>query len=75
MNGMVIIRYVFITVLSLALTATSVFAAIPSGTAAYSVHHFGAMGDGHSKDTAAVQQTLDACSAGGGGTVYFAPMH
>jgi polygalacturonase len=30
---------------------------------------FGALGDGKHKDTAAIQQAIDACSAAGGGTV------
>lgn len=31
----------------------------------------GATGDGQTKDTPAVQAAIDACAAGGGGTVYF----
>jgi polygalacturonase len=33
------------------------------------VREFGATGDGHSKDTAAVQKALDTCVSAGGGTV------
>ena len=36
----------------------------------YSVYSYGAVGDGKTNDTAAVQSTLDAAGAGGGGTVW-----
>ena len=39
----------------------------------YDARHFGARGDGHSKDTAALQAALDACTAGGGGVVVVPP--
>lgn len=34
---------------------------------------FGAVGDGRTLDTAAIQRAIDGCSAAGGGTVRFAP--
>ena len=41
----------------------------PAPVAAFNVRDFGATGDGRTKDTAALQKALDACTAAGGGTV------
>lgn len=35
------------------------------------VRHMGAAGDGHTKDTAAIQHAIDTCASGSGGTVRF----
>ena len=40
---------------------------------AFNVRDFGAVGDGTALDAPAVQKTIDACAAGGGGTVQFGP--
>lgn len=42
---------------------------IDSSTKSWNVRDFGATGDGHTKDTAAVQKALDGCVSAGGGTV------
>lgn len=59
--------------LLLAITIVSIcaIAHAESPAAPFSVRGFGAVGDGTSLDTAAVQKTIDACAAAGGGTVYF----
>jgi hypothetical protein len=40
---------------------------------AYNVKKFGALGDNSTDDTTAIQVTVDACGAAGGGVVYFPP--
>lgn len=47
----------------------SVTSAAPTGV--YDVKTFGAKGDGKALDTAAINKTIDAAAAVGGGTVYF----
>jgi len=48
-------------------------AAADTPAAPFNVRQFGATGDGNTKDTAALQKTLDACTAAGGGTVVVPP--
>ncbi len=58
------------TVLTLVIALSS-FGVHATATGPVSVRDHGAVGDGAAKDTAAVQRTIDACAANGGGTVLF----
>ncbi|MDD2711259.1 MAG: glycosyl hydrolase family 28 protein [Verrucomicrobiae bacterium] len=42
-------------------------------SSSYNIKDHGGKGDGKTKDTAFIQQTIDACARAGGGTVYFPP--
>jgi hypothetical protein len=44
-----------------------------SRRAFFNIRDFGAVGDGVQKDSPAIQQTIDACAAAGGGVVYCPP--
>src|SRR5262245_28452772 len=48
-------------------------AAPPSGAGVFEVTRFGAVGDGRTMATAAIQRAIDACHAAGGGTVSVPP--
>lgn len=42
----------------------------PAESSVLNVRNFGAIGDGETKDTAAIQKAIDACAQAGGGTVF-----
>ncbi len=44
---------------------------LPAGTINYNIRDFGAVGDGLTVDSDAVNRAIDAAAANGGGTVYF----
>jgi hypothetical protein len=67
------VETVFVLILGIVLPAVPLAVAkdaTPNGH--FNVRSFGAMGDGTTKDTAAVQRAIDS-AAKSGGTVYFAP--
>jgi polygalacturonase len=51
--------------------ASALHAATPA--AIFNVRDYGAVGDGHHPDTAAINQAVAACAQAGGGTVYIPP--
>jgi polygalacturonase len=56
---------------SAASRASFSFTANAARSGVYDVKTFGAKGDGKALDTAAINKTIDAAAAAGGGTVYF----
>jgi hypothetical protein len=59
--------------LGVLLVACGLGADVPVAGSAFKVRDFGAVGDGTTLDTAAVQKAIDACTSGGGGTVHLGP--
>jgi polygalacturonase len=47
--------------------------ALPLGAATFNIRDFGAIGDGHTLDTAAIQKAVNTAAAAGGGTVLVPP--
>jgi polygalacturonase len=58
---------------SLAILLGVVLPAINAGSAVIDVRQCGALGDGKTLDTAAIQKAIDQCGAAGGGIVHFPP--
>ena len=64
----------FLPILFVLLILSAVHASDPATRQGYfNVQEFGAIADGTSKDTKAIQKTIDTCVQNGGGTVYFPP--
>jgi len=54
-------------------TSNASFSKALASQATFSVKDFGALGDGKTKDTTAIQKAIDAADNAGGGTVYLPP--
>jgi hypothetical protein len=65
------IRLLVAVMACLSVAAGGAKSANPAGTRVFNVLDFGAANDGSSRATAAVRRAIQACSAAGGGTVYF----
>jgi polygalacturonase len=59
--------------ISLHATMLSLLIALPSLAATFNVRDYGATGNGSTKETAAIEKAIEACTQAGGGTVYFPP--
>ena len=66
-------RRAIVLMLGVLLAACGLGADVPAAGSSFNVRDFGAVGDGTTLDTAAVQKAIDACTAGGGGTVHLGP--
>ena len=62
-----------IVALASSLYATGSLAVEAAPGRVFGVQEYGAIGDGATLDTVAIQKAIDACSAAGGGTVYLPP--
>jgi len=70
-NRSVVCIAIVIGVAAVSASITKIGSSQNRGTASYNVRAFGAKGDGKQLDTVAINKTIDAAAAAGGGTVYF----
>src|SRR4029077_16225072 len=70
-RSLLIATFITISLLGLGTSRLGSSSAQRAVNANYNVRTFGAKGDGKALDTAAINKTIDAAAAAGGGTVYF----
>jgi polygalacturonase len=70
-RSLLIATFIAISLLCLGTSRLASSSAQRAVNANYNVKTFGAKGDGKALDTAAINKTIDAAAAAGGGTVYF----
>ncbi len=71
MQGQIDTRWTGLLLAMLLLPASGVTPAAQEPPASFSVRNFGALGDGTTMDTAAIQEAIETAAAEGGGTVFF----
>jgi Glycosyl hydrolases family 28 len=63
----------FVRIMVLMLAPLASLSANPTDLGTFNVRQHGAVGDGKTLDTAAIQKTIDSATAAGGGIVFFPP--
>ncbi len=63
----------FLSLLLTSINSANTTGAVQIENNIYNIRDFGAIGDGETLNTQAIQKAIDVCAGAGGGTVYFPP--